>query len=511
MQRDVPIGSVDGEPPAFIGRGDGLEAPREGGERLPAGSTANYFQTREKLLTRRAVLWLGQTCNIRCHFCYFLDRIENKDHPEHQFMDLKKAKEICYVLRHRYGNTSIDIQGGEPTIWRHIDELVAYCHEIGLYPTLITNAIALARREKCEQLQKAGLRDLLISVQGLGAVYDEIVGLPGGSVKQAQALQNCVELGIPFRFNCVLSLKALPQYVDIARLAVSKGALAVNFLAFNPFEDQATGKRSTFNVPRYSDVAVELNKALDVLAEGGVEANVRYFPICMVEERHRKSMYNFYQLSYDAHEWDYDSWSWTGQQPQRMKWGGTSEHNASLAAITYNSWVFANRVGRVSGRFVHNVKIRVNQMLAPFPATRETVKKVYHSVVAYTRRMKYPVRRNGNVGTGYIVTDELNRNPQVYRDHAMVRALDHCDYQYSTRCDECDVKSICDGFHGDYASLFGSDEARPIHTGTKVTDPLYFIGDQMKIYEPEEASRPFRRTEPLAAGVTRAPHLALGR
>ena len=74
----------------------------------------------------------------------------------------------------------VDIQGGEPTIWRHIEELVAYCHEIGLYPTLITNAIALAKRRKCEQLKQAGIRDLLISVQGLGPVYDEIVGLPGG-------------------------------------------------------------------------------------------------------------------------------------------------------------------------------------------------------------------------------------------------------------------------------------------------------------------------------------------
>src|SRR5437867_2512337 len=80
-----------------------------------------YFQTREKLLTRRGVLWLGQTCNIRCHFCYFLDRIENKDHPEHPFMDLEKAKTICHQLRYKYGNTSVDIQGGEPTIWRHIE------------------------------------------------------------------------------------------------------------------------------------------------------------------------------------------------------------------------------------------------------------------------------------------------------------------------------------------------------------------------------------------------------
>src|SRR5262245_63133002 len=290
-------------------QGHGPGVPADGREAADANGDAGaarhpippgYFQTREKLLTRRGVMWLGQTCNIRCLFCYFLDRIEKKDHPEHPFMDLEKAKKICHDLRFKYGNTSIDIQGGEPTIWRHIEELVTYCHEIGLYPTLITNAIALAKRQKCEQLKQAGIRDLLISVQGLGPVYDEIVGLPGGSAKQELALKHCMELGIPFRFNCVLSLKALPQYVDIAKLAVSTGALAVNCMAFNPFEDQATGHRSTVNVPRYSDVAVELNKALDVLEAGGVEANVRYFPACMVEERHRKSMYNFQQLSYDA-------------------------------------------------------------------------------------------------------------------------------------------------------------------------------------------------------------------
>jgi len=487
-----------------------MMGPSEGARVTRNGATDSYFQTREKLLTRRGVLWLGQTCNIRCHFCYFLDRIENKEHPEHAFMDLEKAKKICHDLRYRYGNTSIDIQGGEPTIWRHIDELVTYCHEIGLYPTLITNAIALARREKCEQLQKAGLRDLLISVQGLGPVYDEVVGLPGGSVKQAQALRNCVELGIPFRFNCVLSLKGLPQYVDIAKLAVSTGALAVNFLAFNPFEDQATGHRSTFNVPRYSEVAVELNKALDVLSDAGVEANVRYFPICMVEERHRKSIYNFYQLSYDAHEWDYDSWSWTGQQPQRMKWGDTSEHHASLADITYNSPVFAKPAEEPSGGLMLDMLAGVDKVLVPFPATRQTVKKVYWSVLDSTRKLGDLVRRNSNRDRGYMVRDELDRDPQVYRDHAIVRAQDHCRYQYDARCEECDVKSICDGFHGDYASLFSSDEARPIRIGRKVTDPLYFIRDQIKIYEREEASRPFRSTQPLAKNETQSKNAAVG-
>jgi uncharacterized Fe-S cluster-containing radical SAM superfamily protein len=466
-----------------------------GRESVGEGSPPGYFRTRDKLLTRRAVMWLGQTCNIRCHFCYFLDRIEQKDHPEHPFMELEKAKKICHELRYKYGNTSIDIQGGEPTIWRHIDELVAYCHEIGLYPTLITNAIALAKREKCRQLKEAGIRDLLISVQGLGSVYDEIVGLPGGSVKQARALQNCIELGIPFRFNSVLSLKALPQYVDIARLAVSSGALAVNFLAFNPFEDQATGHRSTVNVPRYSDVAVELNKALDVLADAGVEANVRYFPICMVEDRHRKSMYNFQQLPYDSHEWDYDSWSWTSEQPQRMKWGEPSAHHASLGAITYDSWIFANRLVGAPGSLRQSLRATFSEKLRPYPATREALKRIYHLgayAVGRTGKMRALVRGDGrDRNAGYLVPDDLGREPQVYRDNAIARAQDHCHYQYSPRCEACDVKAICDGFHGDYAALFGSDEARPILAGRPVTDPLHYVKDQVKTYEPEEASRPF--------------------
>ena len=63
------------------------------------------------------------------------------------------------------------------------------------------------------------------------------------------------------------------------------------------------------------------------------------------------------------------------------------------------------------------------------------------------------------------------------------------------------MKAICDGFHGDYASLFGSEEAQPIHIGRKITDPLHYIGHQVKIYEPEEAVRPFRQTAPLQRNV----------
>ena len=63
-------------------------------------------------------------------------------------MSIEKLKKMCHTLRYYYGNTSVDIQGGEPTIYPDILELIRYCKEIGLHPTLITNGWALADIEK---------------------------------------------------------------------------------------------------------------------------------------------------------------------------------------------------------------------------------------------------------------------------------------------------------------------------------------------------------------------------
>lgn len=442
------------------------------------GDSTGFTKTTKRVITRRGVLWLGQTCNIRCHFCYFLDRISARDHPEHPFMTLDKAKFICFTLRQYYDNVAIDIQGGEPLLFRGIYDLVRFCDEIGLYPTLITNGILLSNKESCAKLKEAGIGDLLISVHALNEVYDSIVGTPGASKKQMQGLRNCQEFGIPFRFNVVLSKWALPQYADIARLAVETGARVVNFITFNPFEDQASGKRSADNVARYSEVSKELNKALDLLEEAQVEANVRYLPICMVDERHRKSVYDFQQLPYDLHEWDYASWSWTGQTEQRMRDGDCSSP-ISLEEATFShgrpleELPYINKL-RLSGAF-SKAKRYVYEKLAAYPEARLAVVAAYHKLI--DRALSKDQLENRGVAKPW----ELN--PELYRANARLRAENHCRYVYSKKCLQCDAKSICDGFHGDYVSMFGAEEARPIQGKRRIDDPCHFIAAQAKVVE----------------------------
>jgi len=409
-----------------------------------------YVASTARKITRRGILWLGQTCNLRCHFCYFLDRIQDEHHPEHAFMGIEKARAICRTLVDVFGNNAIDIQGGEPTLYPQICDLVAYCAEIGLSPTIITNAQVLASRPKVAELGRAGLRDFLVSVQGLGRVYDEIVGQAGAHIRQMRALRNLQEEGIPFRFNTVVSRPALAQLVDIARLAVRTGAEVVNFLGFNPFNDQTTGKRSAKNVPRYAELREPLAEALDLLAEAGVEANVRYLPFCVVAPRHRQSVYDFPQIPYDLHENDFASWSWTDLPAQRM------------------------REAPLSPPFGLGPRLELGSLRAPLRRLAGRLPQIGEGLHAIKQRLErhWAARPSGKT------RDEL------YREDARLRAQEYTGYRHVASCASCHVRAICDGFYGDYADLFGEDEAQPIDVGGPVADPQYFSRPQIKRIHP---------------------------
>lgn len=421
---------------------------------MTSESSGLLATTQKRALTRRGVMWLGQTCNQRCYFCYFINRIEDHKHPEHAFMSLDKAKKICDTLRYFYGNTAIDIQGGEPTIYKDILELVRHCHDIGLYPTLITNGLMLAKPGAIEKYRDAGLRDFLVSLHGVGDIHDDVVRVKGAYDKIMKAIEQMKALEFPFRINCTMSKPVIPLLPEIAQHAIDYGAYAVNFIAFNPFGDQTEGKRRSDTVARYSEVGKQLSTAMDILENAGIEVNVRYLPLCMAEEKHRKNFYNFQQLSYDSHEWDYQSWVWSMSVPQLRKEGGVMPPFL------------------LGGPYSHELRngdalyIRDHYERKPLV---QSVKFKGHRLI--TRLVQW-----------------MRGLDNIYREEARYRAAINCQYKYHEACNECVARNICDGFHGDYADLFGTSEATPISGTQCIDDPCHYIRNQIKTVEPEDES-----------------------
>jgi MoaA/NifB/PqqE/SkfB family radical SAM enzyme len=437
----------------------------------PVDNPPAYFGTQSRKVTRRGILWLGQTCNLRCHFCYFLDRITDDSHPEHSFMSLEKAKTICKTLVDYYGNNSIDIQGGEPTLYPPIYDLVAYCAEIGLSPTLITNAIALSKYENAERYKEAGIRDFLVSVQGLGEVYDQIVGRPGGHAWQMKALNNLQKAGIPFRFNTVLSKMALPQLMDISRLAADTGAGTVNFLGFNPFNDQTTGKRSADNVPSYNEIRDPLEQAVGYLLEQNVEVNVRYLPQCLVPESMRKTSYGFKQLPYDLHENDYASWSWTDLPAQRT---------AGM---------------ELTPPFKLGKRLELGAIRGPLRTIDRSLPKLGRQL----HRIKQGLERNW--ANNLDEHSDAQKLEMLYQKDAEVRAREYTGYHHVEACSDCSIRTICDGVYGDYAQIFGLDGLRPVKQDYDISDIQHYTRTQHKVVHPLDQEWLETGDEPVATTV----------
>lgn len=470
---------------------------------------AGYKLTQHRVINRRGVMWLGQTCNLRCYFCYFLDKIETKAHPEHAFMELEKAKAACKTLVDFYGNNSIDIQGGEPTIWPGIYELVSYCASIGLKPTLITNGISLFKKDNCQRLKDAGVYDLLFSIQGLGAIYDEIVGFPSGSDKQLKALENLQAVGIPFRFNTVLSKPVLPQLDKIADIAFATGARVTNFIAFNPFIDQAAGgKRSAKNVASYTEIMKYLTPVLDRFEAKGAEVNVRYLPFCIFEERHRKYCQNFQQIVYDLHEWDAASEAWTSLPNLRQ---------AALPLVPplpLRQTVWARRLrwlATASGEAVESIDN--GTLKEAMRAARQRAKALYLERAAAAASLGTPpsgpvshpdADRSGGAPLGFDQLGQgLERAWQFTREHVLgherlpeLEALNRearflmaktvHPYTKLSPCQRCSLAAICDGFHKDYGEMFGVTECKTVALPARVTDPKHYVREQLKVVEEQE-------------------------
>jgi MoaA/NifB/PqqE/SkfB family radical SAM enzyme len=254
-------------------------------------------------VSSRGVLWLGLHCDVRCSFCYDAGvPVNNK-----LWVPLDDLKGALNKFRQFYLNDYVDFMGGEPTLHPKALEVVRHAAQIGLKPTLITHGMRLADLRVAQAYKDAGVHDFLVSIHGIGDTVRRIHGRGrDNALRQRQALMNMRELGIPFRFNVTVIRDNLDELHDIASYAIEFGARVVNFLTFNPHFEWADAAQIPFQV-RHSEAAPKLADAIDLLTPAGIEANVRYSPLCILPG-YESHIFTGKQLPWDDHEWDYNSW-----------------------------------------------------------------------------------------------------------------------------------------------------------------------------------------------------------
>jgi len=122
-----------------------------------------------------AINWLlTRKCNLRCSYCGIVNKAiyqqAYKDlSPFKQDVDLEKAKEFIRRLKLHNPDAFHLFLGGEPTVYKHLTELIKYCNEENVLYTIITNMTDYSYNRLRKLLEEVGF------INGLSFTVDPIL------------------------------------------------------------------------------------------------------------------------------------------------------------------------------------------------------------------------------------------------------------------------------------------------------------------------------------------------
>jgi uncharacterized Fe-S cluster-containing radical SAM superfamily protein len=119
-------------------------------------TTGHYAIRPEQNTFTSLMVDLTHRCNMECANCY----LPNRDIPD---MEVEKLFDVLKRLPNR---TYIRLLGAEPTMREDLPEIICEVIRLGHRPSIITNGLKLAHMDYCNDLKAAGLRHVVLSMNG---------------------------------------------------------------------------------------------------------------------------------------------------------------------------------------------------------------------------------------------------------------------------------------------------------------------------------------------------------
>ncbi len=162
---------------------------------------------------------LTHRCPLQCPYCSNPLTLERAgvELPTEVWLDVLEQAAKLGVLQ-------LHLSGGEPTLRRDLEEIVALAAKVGLYASLITAGVLLTR-ERLERLAALGLDHVQVSVQDAEpGNADRIARYADSHARKLQVAHWVHALKLPLTINAPVHRQNLSNLPAIIDLAVNVGA-----------------------------------------------------------------------------------------------------------------------------------------------------------------------------------------------------------------------------------------------------------------------------------------------
>ncbi len=230
----------------------------------------------------KLILNVSYRCNNNCRFCSVADR-ERKDAP---LSELVASLEQAYER----GVRNLDLDGGEPTLYPHLFELLDAALETGYNRVTITsNGRRFNEPEFLDRLAGYPL-DILVSLHGAEAeIHDSLVRVPGAWKQTVAGIVRVRKRFERVGVNMTVVSDNVEQIPAMGRLAARLGADTFNIQYYTPF-----GHIDAAFAADPWETAQQVRKTIDNSPES-LKIHVVNLPFCLLEGYESYALQDFYK------------------------------------------------------------------------------------------------------------------------------------------------------------------------------------------------------------------------
>jgi MoaA/NifB/PqqE/SkfB family radical SAM enzyme len=175
------------------------------------------------------IINLSYRCNNRCVFCSVADRAR---------VDGDLAAQLALIRSARAeGVGALDLDGGEPLLYRHLFPVLKAAVAEGLRPiTITTNGRMLAYEALAARLARVPGLAVLVSLHShVAATHDALTRAPGSHAQTLAGLRNAVARLPHVGVNMTLTAHNWQDAPGMVRLARDEGAASLSLQYYTPF------------------------------------------------------------------------------------------------------------------------------------------------------------------------------------------------------------------------------------------------------------------------------------
>lgn len=164
-------------------------------------------------------------CNLACLHCY------SSSAPHHRDMlDIAALKKFL-VYAYEQGFNNISVSGGEPFLYKDLEEMLRFSRSIGYQNTMASNGMLLKSDRAKRILDYVDL--IAISVDGPPDLHDHIRAQKGAFDKMLEGVALLKSMGKPFGFIHTVTPQSWQSLLWLGELAAQQGA---KLLQLHPLE-----------------------------------------------------------------------------------------------------------------------------------------------------------------------------------------------------------------------------------------------------------------------------------